>query len=316
MKTATPVPKASGQTLFRKPGEGFFNPTNTFFSRAGGNTIQRKPSETADETTKTLMQDSREGEFEPDPQVKQQQGGDQKERKTYTGNEIPKGAIDNPGYDTYFNADGTVNKVVSGGSGQAFVTSKEATVLLSLSNKDLLNRANWVFGESGGAFADRYASTIGNLRQSGKSGYGPTPFSSEEAMYKNTMSHKGKSGVITNLYPGYFNGTYPGANAHSFAVARSSYAALMADKNMVASIKAVLGSLTGKTVNEGYNNWRGSGDTLYTEDEKTLYLKNFKQPADQNLTQADTGKVYAIIKTHIDHYWEPVKNQIPPALIL
>lgn len=190
-----------------------------------------------------------------------------------------------------------------------------------LNNKEVLNRANWTYGEGGGYIVERYAMTIENLKKSGRSGYGPTPFKSEEDMYKKTMLHGSPQKC---LYPGYFDGTY-GAQvvkdgkiiqyengAHRFAMARKStnYSDLNSDTKKKASIKAVFDSLLGNLTNEGYNNWRGSGDKLYTTTERDNYIKDFKQPKDQDLYTGDrTKKVYARVKTTIEHYWEPVDSK-------
>ena len=75
---------------------------------------------------------------------------------------------------------------------------------------------------------------------------------------------------------------------------------------MTLSIKAVIDSLTGKLQNEGYNAWRGSGDTLYTEKEKNASSLNSEKITKENLTRKDNGKTYAVVSTQKDHYWEPV----------
>jgi hypothetical protein len=176
------------------------------------------------------------------------------------------------------------------------------TELSKLNNEQFLNRSNWVFGEGGGAFADRYAMTIKNLRNSGKSGYGPKPFNTDEEMYKATMSH---GNPPKTLYPDYLNGNYSGSNAKAFAIAKRNYTDLNKNPKMNIAIKAVINSITESVSNEGYNNWRGSGDKLYTEEEKTSKEKEKNIPNYEELKQKN-GKVYAKIKTIIDHYWEPV----------
>lgn len=172
-----------------------------------------------------------------------------------------------------------------------------------LNNEQFLNRANWVFGEGGGMFAERYAMTIENLRQSGKSGYGTKPFATDEDMYRQTMTH---GTPIKLLYPDYFTGAYKGHNANLFAVARKDYVILNKNPKMNLSIKAVIDSLTGKLKNEGYNNWRGSGDTLYTEEEKNAESLKSGKTTTQNLVRKEDGKTYAVVSTKKDHYWEPV----------
>ncbi|UUF13537.1 MULTISPECIES: hypothetical protein [Flavobacterium] len=176
------------------------------------------------------------------------------------------------------------------------------TLKSELNNEQFLNRANWVFGEGGGAFADRYAMTIKNLRLSGRSGYGPKPFSSDEEMYRMTMSH---GNPPKTLYPDYLNGTYNGSNAKAFAIAKRNFTDLNKNPKMNIAIKGVINSFLGDLINEGYNNWRGSGDKLYNQDEKDKESKNSGNVNESNLYRAD-GKVYGNITTKKDHYWESV----------
>jgi len=170
-----------------------------------------------------------------------------------------------------------------------------------LNNEKFLNRANWAFGEGGGAFADRYAMTIKNLRLAGSSGYGPRAFESDEAMYKRTMSH-GKP--AKTLYPDYLNGNYKGANAQAFALAKRNLTDLNKNEKMNIAIKAVINSFRDDSKNEGYNNWRGSGDTLYSEEEKKEADKSSGKITIDELK--NKGKVYGYVNTRKDHYWETV----------
>jgi len=101
------------------------------------------------------------------------------------------------------------------------------------------------------------------------------------------------------------NGTYTGSNAQAFALAKRNLLDLNKNPKMNLAIKGVINSFDTTTTNEGYNNWRGSGDTLYTDAQKEAYLKKQKPFPDSELKRADTKKVYAKIKTQIDHYWEP-----------
>ncbi|KUJ59345.1 hypothetical protein AR687_23330 [Flavobacteriaceae bacterium CRH] len=171
-----------------------------------------------------------------------------------------------------------------------------------LNNEQFINRANWVFGEGGSVFADRYAMTIKNLRLSGRSGYGVKPFVSDEEMYKMTMSH---GDPPKTLYPDYLNGTYNGSNAKSFAIAKRNLTDLNKNPKMNIAIKGVINSFLETLENEGYNNWRGSGDKLYSQDEKNVESKNSGKITESNLYRAD-NKVYGTITTKKDHYWEPV----------
>lgn len=165
-----------------------------------------------------------------------------------------------------------------------------------LNNEEFLNRANWVFGEGGGAFADRYAMTIKNLRLAGPSGYGPKPFESDVAMYTKTMLH---GRPAKTLYPNYLNGTYTGANAQAFALAKRNLTDLNKNSKMNLAIKAIIISFEKDRKNEMYVAWRGSGDKLYSESEKEIeHKKSGKIVKDEGQT--------AIIFTQKDHYWETV----------
>lgn len=171
-----------------------------------------------------------------------------------------------------------------------------------LNNEDFLNRANWVFGEGGSVFAGRYAVTIKNLRAAGRSGYGPTAFNSEEAMYIRTMSH---GDPPKTLYPDYLNGTYKGANAQAFALAKRNLIDLNKNDKMNLAIKAVIDSFTQNTKNEMYVAWRGSGDQLYTEKEKEIENKKSGKITKEERFRKDK-KVYGYVCSQKDHYWEAV----------
>ncbi len=80
--------------------------------------------------------------------------GKKPSNNTQTTSTIPDGSIDSKDYDTYFNEDGTVSKTVPHGKGHAYFMGTDKTgnrieKLLGLTNKEILDRANWVFGESG-----------------------------------------------------------------------------------------------------------------------------------------------------------------------
>ena len=174
-----------------------------------------------------------------------------------------------------------------------------------LNNEQFLNRANWVFGEGGGAFADRYAMTIKNLKAAGRSGYGPKPFSSEEEMYTRTMSH---GNPPKTLYPDYLNGTYKGANAHAFALAKRVPTDLNKNNKMNIAIEAVINSFSKEVKNEGYVAWRGSGDQLYSVNEKEIENKKSGAITKEKLSRKD-GKVYGYVCSQKDHFWEPVGSK-------
>lgn len=171
-----------------------------------------------------------------------------------------------------------------------------------LNNEKFLNRANWVFGEGGSVFAERYAMTIKNLKKSGRSGYGPKPFGSDEEMYKRTMSH---GDPPKTLYPDYLNGTYKGHNAQAFALAKRNLSDLNKDPKMNIAIKAVINSFMDDSKNEDYNNWRGSGDQLYSQSEKEIENKKSGVITKKEL-KTEKGKVYGFVFSKKDHYWEAV----------
>jgi RHS repeat-associated protein len=218
----------------------------------------------------------------------------------------PIWAIDLDGLEAYFSNEGIFEKWGDDKSSTAPVIISGSDAPLELNVSQLLNRANWVYGEGGGNFADRYAMTIKNMKNSGKSGYGPKAFTSEEAMYKQTMKH-GEPAV--SLYPDYLDGTYEQPNAKAFAIAKRNPLDLNKNPKMVLSVKAVIGSLTGRQTNEGYNNWRGSGDKLYTKEQKDVILKKGSIVEYQDLIRKDTKQVYARVKTVTDHYFEPVGDK-------
>lgn len=184
------------------------------------------------------------------------------------------------------------------------------TELYGLNNKEVLDRANWAYGEGGGNFIETYAQTIENLKNSGKSGYGPKPFASEKQMYQETMLHGTPAKC---LYPNYFTGDYKQPNAKAFADARKTkdQSGINSDPKKKAAVKAILDSKRGLLVNEGYNNWRGSGDELYTDAQKKTYSDNASNNrlADQKLIRDDNKKVYATVTTSIDHKWELSGNK-------
>lgn len=174
-----------------------------------------------------------------------------------------------------------------------------------LKNEQFLNRANWVFGEGGGAFADRYGMTIKNLRVAGKSGYGTKPFDSEDSMYKNTMSH---GNPPKTLYPDYLNGTYKGHNAQAFALAKRNLTDLNKNTKMVLAVEAVINSFIKNQKNEGYVGWRGSGDKLYNQSEKEIENKGSGKITKDEKFRKD-GKVYGTVFSQKDHYWETVGSK-------
>ena len=179
------------------------------------------------------------------------------------------------------------------------------TAKSDLNNDQFLNRANWVFGEGGGVFADRYAMTIKNLRLTGRSGYGLKPFSSDEEMYKRTMSH---GDPPKTLYPEYLNGTYKGHNAQAFALAKRNLTDLNKNSKMGLAIKEIINSFAIEAKNEKYVAWRGSGDKLYSESEKEIEHKKSGKIEKEERFRKD-GKVYGSVCNQKDHYWETVGSK-------
>ena len=222
-------------------------------------------------------------------------------------NNTPIWAIDLDGLEAFYSNEGVFQKWGKDKSPLAAVII-DGEHTLDLNITEFLNRANWVYGEGGGKFSDRYAMTIENLKKSGRSGYGPKPFTSEEAMYKATMLHGTPAKC---LYPSYFDGTYKGANARSFALARKNIESINDKPKMVASIKSVIGSQLGTIIDEGYNNWRGSGDKLYTEQEKSNLEKKGTTTSSVDVTMEHRGKVTVIGKiiTKTTNYWELVGDK-------
>jgi RHS repeat-associated protein len=146
----------------------------------------------------------------------------------------------------------------------------DLTTKYGLSNTDLLNRANWAYGEGGGEYLDHYAHTMNNLREHGPSGR--KPYASDEAMFKTKMTHK-SNGKIINMYPGYFNGTAGSPPAKKFAKARGDLTTLTNDLTMRAAIGSVIGSVMGTTKDPtgGAYQWvggAGSGGGIFKYPEK------------------------------------------------
>jgi hypothetical protein len=132
---------------------------------------------------------------------------------------------------------------------------------LPITQTNLLNRANWVYGEGGGFYPDHYAHAMQNLKEFGVSGR--KPFVSDEAMFSSKMTHKNSSGKIVNLYPGYFDGSSGNPNSKAFAALRNDLNALTSNPTMAAAISSVVGSITGRTTDptNGAYQWVGGVGT-------------------------------------------------------
>ena len=153
------------------------------------------------------------------------------------------------------------------------VVTAEGKQKMSITNDELLDRATWVCGESGGSgelitnrtqnagcasetsnatVADYYAAAINNMANYTKGGF-------YEAI-KIRMSKKDKDGNIIYTSTGYFTGTGECGNKNSkdFAKARlKGNEALNADSRFTNSIAAVIHSLTEPDPSGGCRAWLG-----------------------------------------------------------
>jgi hypothetical protein len=195
------------------------------------------------------------------------------------------------GDDGYYTSDGTVlpfsNELQNKHENRAYLVTESvdsqgkktySQVELSLSNMELLNRANWVFGEGGGGkLADHYAHAINNLRRSGNNG---KSFSSDQEMFLKAMNNGGRT-----RYPGYF--AYEGNPAfgkvrfdvdfsidHQTKQSRKIDHLFLTDLNNVAgakeAIQAVIGVDRGITTDptSGMMRWGGYETEVDSNDKK------------------------------------------------
>jgi RHS repeat-associated protein len=136
---------------------------------------------------------------------------------------------------------------------------------LQMTENQLLNRANWAYGEGGGQLLRHYAHAIKNLSEHGPSKY--RGWNSEEEMYERSMTHgvkvtdpetKKTKTEIVNMYSGYFNGLDGSPFAKSFANARKTgeYTPKM-EVAIAETIKAKLGTSSDPT--NGAWQWKGGG---------------------------------------------------------
>lgn len=131
-------------------------------------------------------------------------------------------------------------------------------------NDQLLYRMHWAYGEGGGFFTDYYAHAIKNLRKHGVWGPANKPYPSDEAMYKQKMTHKNKkTGKILNMYPGYFNGTDGNVNSKAFSKARKNLIELNSLIRANDAVKSIIGSIDGtiKDPTDGCYQWVGGSGT-------------------------------------------------------
>ena len=148
---------------------------------------------------------------------------------------------------------------------------------LPISNSELLDRATWVCGESGGSnemitnrvqnigdasktldasVAEYYAAAINNIANTSKGGF-------YEAI-KIRMSRKGPDGNIIYTSSGYFTGQpgFGNTNSQAFAKARASGAELLnSQTRFTNSIAAVIKSVSGGSdPTNGCRAWLGGAD--------------------------------------------------------
>ena len=146
---------------------------------------------------------------------------------------------------------------------------------LPISNSELLDRATWVCGESGGSgeyITDRTqnagdASSVSNARVVDYYAYAINNASlNDGGFYKAAKSRMGRmiDGVYTKTFEGYFNGTGLGGNTNSkdFAHARhSDMKKLNQDTRFTNSISAVIKSVTDfQDPTGGCRGWLGGSD--------------------------------------------------------
>ena len=166
----------------------------------------------------------------------------------------------------------TATSVVKDEAG--YVISAQNKSLLPISNSELLDRATWVCGESGGSnemitdrvqnigdasktldasVAEYYAAAINNIANTSKGGF-------YEAI-KIRMSRKGSDGNIIYTSSGYFTGQPDCGNPNSraFAKARASGAELLnSQTRFTNSIAAVIKSVSGGSdPSNGCRAWLG-----------------------------------------------------------
>lgn len=179
----------------------------------------------------------------------------------YTKDGVYLGKIGN-GNNVYITDEATFLEVQKGKNADdkiVFFTDK-----YSFDNEQLLLRAHWVYGEGGGFFTDYYAHAIKNLRTHGVWGPANKPYSTDEAMYKQKMTHKNKkTGKIKNMYPGYFNGTDGNINSKAFSKARKNMIEINSLVRANDAIKSVIGSIDGtlKDPTNGCYQWVGGTGT-------------------------------------------------------
>ena len=154
-----------------------------------------------------------------------------------------------------------------------YVVSAVDKEKLSISNSELLDRATWACGESGGSnelitnrvqnagdasktenatVAEYYAAAINNMSINTKGGF--------YSAIRIRMSRKGPNGTTIYTSEGYFKGEGNGGNVNSkaFVAARiKGGEALNADSRFYNSIGAVINSLNGSDPTGGCRAWLG-----------------------------------------------------------
>jgi RHS repeat-associated protein len=146
-----------------------------------------------------------------------------------------------------------------------------------LKEDQILDRATWAYGETGGALLRQYAHVINNISKN---------YSTEKAMYLATMSNwvdYNKDNIYdpktetVSLYPDYLQGKGTlGANAFYTARTNSSYTPLM--KKAIAEVIMARVSYTTDPTN-GANQWRG-GSVAKNINKSSLYQNKTYCPTD------------------------------------
>lgn len=131
-----------------------------------------------------------------------------------------------------------------------------------LNNEQLLDRANWIFGEGRGEFADDYAHTIQNIKNWGPWGQG---YKKESDMY-NSMTDGKYSGKDD-----FFSGNTGYSTYDDFSKARKNLIDLNKLKKANIVIKAIINQQTGVTEDQTPNatQWLGYPNKLSKKEIKS-----------------------------------------------
>ena len=161
---------------------------------------------------------------------------------------------------------------------------------LKMQEADLLNRAQWAYGEGGGQLLDYYAHTINNLSKC---------FKTDEKMYKGSMSNwqdlnkdrKAQQSEIICLYPEYLNGKgTPGSNDFLESRKSGKFTDIMS-KAISETIKARLKLSADPT--KGANQWRG-GDVAVLLNKRRIEKTYLTTDGNGNIVKEDKSKYQTI----------------------